>query len=239
MVLPNTRNALFLVLYLFILQERCHSFLTLLAFSHRTRHLSYVRESPENLAEDMRKQAEKLRQEVASFQQKKEANAEAERKSLEKVQEEKQAIRERYSAMLPILKGDGQTLEERIDFPPRQPDGTSYIKTCEASLPLGLILGESEDIPGLTVVDEVVEGSNGQKAGVRVGDIVRACTACQTMMKAPTWQILAGGIGMPETQRMMFNIDGRPFEEVMDAISSNRMDPEGRPVILVVERLED
>ena len=32
--------------------------------------------------------------------------------------------------------------------------------------------------------------------------------------------------------------DGRPFEEVMEAVSSNRMDPEGRPVWLVLERPE-
>jgi len=36
----------------------------------------------------------------------------------------------------------------------------------------------------------------------------------------------------------MFATDGRPFEEVMDAVSSNRMDPEGRAVWLVLERPE-
>ena len=55
-------------------------------------------------------------------------------------------------------------------------------------------------------------------------------------MEAPTWQLLAGGIGIPKTKRMMYVVDQRPFEEVMDAIGSNRMDPENRPVILVVER---
>jgi len=232
--MTNTR---FLLLYLFLLSEKCHSFLVSTSKDNRIR--SYLEGSPENLAEDLRKQAEKLRKEVASFQQEKEESAEAERRSVEKIQEEKETIRQQYSAQVPILKGDGQTMVERIDFPPRRADGTSYIKTLEASLPLGLILGESEEISGLTVVDEVAEGSNGEQAGVQVGDIVRACTACQTMMKAPTWQILAGGIGMPKTQRMMYNIDGRPFEEVMNAIASNRMDPQERPVILVVERQEE
>jgi hypothetical protein len=41
---------------------------------------------------------------------------------------------------------------------------------------------------------------------------------------------------MPKTKRFVYSVDGRPFEEVMDAVGSNRMDPEERPVILVVER---
>lgn len=114
--------------------------------------------------------------------------------------------------------------------------GDTFITTCEAPLPIGIILGESEDIPGAMVVDEVAEQSNGEAAGVQVGDILRACTACRAMMKAPTWQILAGGIGQPETARFMYMVDGRPFEEVMEAIGSNRMDPEQRPIVLVLEK---
>ena len=116
------------------------------------------------------------------------------------------------------------------------PVGDTYIVACAAALPIGIILGESEDIPGAMVVDEVGEGSNGAAAGVEVGDILRACTACRAMMKAPTWQILAGGIGQPETARFMYTVDGRPFEEVMEAIGSNRMDPDQRPIVLVLEK---
>jgi len=195
-----------------------------------------LEESAENVAEELRKKAEKLRKEVASFQQEKDETIQAEKKAAEQIKTEEEAIRQKYSAEIPIMKGDGSTVVERIDFPPRFKSEDSYIETFEAPLPLGLILGESEDMPGLTMVDEVSKGGNGEIAGVKVGDIVRACTACQTIMKAPTWQLMAGGIGMPETRRMMYNIDGRPFEEVMEAVSSNRMDPEGRPVILVVER---
>jgi hypothetical protein len=192
--------------------------------------------SPEDIAKQLREQAERLREEVASFQRGKDDALRAEQEAAELVRQEKQAIRSRYSAEVPILKGDGSTVLEQIDFPPRFKDGKSYITKLEARLPLGVILGESQDMPGLTVVDEVAQGSNGDLAGLQVGDVVRACTACQAMMKAPTWQILAGGIGMPETQRFMFSVDGRPFEEVMGALGSNRMDPQGRPVVLVVER---
>ena len=37
--------------------------------------------------------------------------------------------------------------------------------------------------------------------------------------------------------RFMFGTDYQPFEQVMDAIGANRMDPEERPVLLVLERL--
>ena len=38
---------------------------------------------------------------------------------------------------------------------------------------------------------------------------------------------------------MMFSTDNKPFEEVMDAIASNAMDPESREVWLVVERMDE
>jgi len=228
-----------LSIYLFLLTATSHAFVIPKLSEARISYTFELHESAENVAEELRKKAEKLRKEVASFEQEKEETIQAEKRVAGKIQVEKEAIRERYSAEVPILKGDGNTVLERIDFPPRIRDGNSYIETYEASLPLGILLGESEDISGLTVVDEVAKGSNGENAGVQVGDIVRAFTSCQTVMKTPTWQILVGGIGMPETKRMMYNVDGRPFEEVMEAIGSNRMDPEGRPVILVVERKEN
>ena len=224
------------IVLLMLLMTMCHSFIAQPIRSSVFRARIALESSPEDVARELREQADKLRKQVASFEQEKEQAAKAERELLEKSRQEKQVVRNRYSAKVPIMKGDGSTVVERVDFPPRWPEGTSLIWTCEASLPLGIILGESEAIRGLTVVDEVVEGSNGALAGVRVGDIVRACTACRAIMKAPTWQILAGGIGMPETCRFMYNIDGRPFEEVMQAIGSNRMDPEQRPVLLVLER---
>mmetsp|Transcript_21197 Transcript_21197/g.32211 ORF Transcript_21197/g.32211 Transcript_21197/m.32211 type:complete len:96 (-) Transcript_21197:33-320(-) len=94
-------------------------------------------------------------------------------------------------------------------------------------------------MPGITTVDEVGEGSNAELAGVKVGDILRACTACQVSMEMPTWQLMAGGIGRPKTSRMMWSVDGKVFEEVMEALISNSMDPQARPVWLVVERIED
>jgi hypothetical protein len=150
-----------------------------------------------------------------------------------------QAKRERYSAVVPILKPDGNTAEERCDFSPFwKEEGSSFVTVFEAELPLGIILGESEEFQGAITVDEVYDDTNGGKAGIKVGDLLRAFTACRLEMVQPTWQLVVGGIGQPKTVRFMYSADNRPFEEVMDAMGSNRMDPQARPIPLVVERRE-
>ena len=116
--------------------------------------------------------------------------------------------------------------------------GKSKIVTVQAPLPLGLVLGEDSTIPGIISVDEVAKDGNGDSVGIREGDIVRAITACQTVMSTPTWQLLAGGIGQPKSKRFMYSVDGRPLEEVLDAIGSNRMDSQERDIWLVLERLD-
>jgi hypothetical protein len=205
----------------------------------------------DNNAEELRKQAQKLRQEVNQFEQTKKDENQKVIKQNKKIQQQKQDEYMQYSAEVPILKGDGTEVMERVQFLPRfkaEEEGSSSNKkknrmiseiiTIQAPLPLGLILGQSDELPGLTTVDEIGEGSNGEQAGVQVGDLVRACTACQVSMEMPTWQLMAGGIGRPKTSRMMFSTDGKPFEEVMDALVSNQMDPNGRDVWLVIERMK-
>jgi hypothetical protein len=36
----------------------------------------------------------------------------------------------------------------------------------------------------------------------------------------------------------MYSVDGKPLEEVLDAVGSNRMDANGRNVVLVLERVD-
>ena len=192
--------------------------------------------SLEQEAEKLKEQASKLREEIENFQKQKDTIDTTERQKIQTELDKREAYIEKYSAVIPILKPDGKTVEERVQFPPRLKDQDSNIIACEAYLPLGIILGESETQAGMTVVDEVAEGSNGGASGVRVGDIVRAFTACRVEMDQPLWQVMAGGIGRPKTMRFMYGSDGNPFEQVMEAIGSNRMDPEGRPVIIVIER---
>lgn len=193
--------------------------------------------SPEEEAARLREQARKLREEIEAFQRQKETMEESERRQIQAELEERTAYIDRYSAMVPILKPDGSTVVENVQFPPRLPeDQNSTLLVCEAALPLGIILGESETEFGMTVVDDFLEDSNGAEAGIQLGDVVRAFTACKVEMDLPMWQLMAGGIGRPKTVRFMYSADGKPFEQVMDAISSNRMDPQGRPVLLVLER---
>jgi hypothetical protein len=121
--------------------------------------------SSENEARRLKEEAERIRAEVASFEQEKENVVRKEEEKQKEEQSQKQQVRMRYSAEVPILKEDGSTVVERVDFPPRIKDGSSRIEVYSASLPLGIILGESEEYPGAICVDEVGIGSNGELAG--------------------------------------------------------------------------
>ena len=193
-------------------------------------------------AQKLLDEAKRLREEVKSFDKAKQDVVDAENLKKEKIVAEKKETRMRYSAEVPILKGNGIEEVERVDFPPllsSKSDCSSFIYSVEADLPLGMILGEDDSgLPALRV-DELSDDGNAASAGIREGDLLRACTATQTTMETPTWQLLAGGIGQPKTKRFMYSTDGRPFEEVMDAIGSNRQDVQGRPAVLVFERLEN
>lgn len=161
----------------------------------------------------------------------------------------------RLSINLPISKPDFTVVDEDVEFAPSLPLGTSELVRIAAPLPLGLILEEggadaeeNDGVPeeataagspvgrGFTWVAEVADEGNAAGAGVRVGDVLRACSAVKVQMEMPTWQLLGGGIGRPRPFRFIYSVDQRPFEEVMEAVGSNRLDPEARDVLLVVER---
>ena len=198
-----------------------------------------IGKNDDNNAEKLLKQAEKLRQEVSQFQKKKDAEVQEIQRERQKVEKEKESEYLRYSVEVPILKGDGAEYMERVQFLPRlKGKKKSKIITVQAPLPLGMILGQCDEMPGLTTVDDIGENSNAEAIGVQIGDLLRACTACQVTMQQETWQLIGGGIGRPKTTRMMYSTDGKPFEEVMEALGSNRMDPNERPVWLVLERME-
>jgi len=187
-------------------------------------------------ARRLREKAQRLKEEAQARQNEKDLISKAEKIQIEQIQKEKLDRKSRYSVEIPILKADGSTEFEIVEFAPKLPMNKSRITACQAYLPLGLILGEDEE--NLHRVDEVAKGGNGEASGVHVGDILRAVTACQVTMEAPTWQLIAGGIGQPKTKRFMFSVDGVPFEQVMKAVVSNRMDPENRPLWLVLETPE-
>ena len=58
-------------------------------------------------------------------------------------------------------------------------------------------------------------------------------------METPTWQLMMGGNGQPKTKRFMYSTNNKSFEEVMDAVGSNGMDPDGRPAWVELKRLQD
>ena len=105
-----------------------------------------------------------------------------------------------------------------------------------------MILQESDDAGGRPIV---VVGAVGEdrtrRRRVCARATSRATSAVRQQMEMPTWQLLGGGIGRPKTFRFIFGADldakpARDFEEVLGAVGSNRLDPQGRPAILVVER---
>ncbi|KAL3799162.1 hypothetical protein HJC23_002290 [Cyclotella cryptica] len=183
-----------------------------------------LREQASNL-EKTKRQAERV------MQQQQEAARQEER-------QKKDQWKERYSVVIPILKDMGEEVMERVDFAPRIKGGKSRILSTQAPLPLGIVLGQDSESSLITVDDILPEGNGATIGKIQQGDILRAVTACQTTMETPTWQLLAGGIGMPKTRRFMFSADGKALEEVLNAVGSNRMDAAGRDVVLVIERVD-
>jgi hypothetical protein len=209
-------------------------------------------------------QANQLRIEIEILEQQKQNTQRIEEQKRQEEDSLAVLVRDRYSAIIPILKPDGTTIMERCTFTPTHEDGASFITTFESMLPLGIIIGEATrtitDSDGSTrsrpyiVIDDMSSMSHGEQCGLQVGDILHACTACKVDMELPTWQLLLGGIGRPKTNRYMYAIDtsspqqqvGQPpynpnnnlLDNTMNAIASNRIDPEQRPILLFIERCD-
>mmetsp|Transcript_13469 Transcript_13469/g.41691 ORF Transcript_13469/g.41691 Transcript_13469/m.41691 type:complete len:194 (+) Transcript_13469:182-763(+) len=184
-------------------------------------------------------EAARLRREIAD------AEAEAAAASMPDEPAEPPAPRapEGLSVVLPIARPDWSVEPTECFFAPRTKRAGVELKAFDVAVPCGVILEERDDESGapIVVVGAVGDQSNAAAAGVLPGDILRATTAVKQQMELPTWQILAGGIGRPKTFRFVFgcDLDGQPqrtFEDVLGAVGSNRLDPEGRPAVLVVER---
>lgn len=143
----------------------------------------------------------------------------------------------RLKLILPMSKPDWSVVEEEVEFMPFL--NNSQLLRLDVKVPCGIVLEQQED-DGVAVV-EVGPESNGERAGVRVGDRLRATSALRAQMEMPTWQLIGGGIGRPRLFRFIFGCDlcgppRRSFEDVLAAVASNREDPDGRPALLVLER---
>ena len=139
-----------------------------------------------------------------------------------------------FSAAVPLFnKADGGTTQiETIELTPFYKPGMSRLLVVEATVPVGIILGESEDFWGAAVVDEVAEETyDEQGVDIQPGDLVRGFTACQVIPAARGW-----GRPTNHVARYFYTADFRPFQDLMNALASNRLDPTFRRVYLVLER---
>jgi len=113
----------------------------------------------------------------------------------------------------------------------------------ELERPLGIVF--EQRLKGVTTeifVDEVVEGGNAARAGVRPGDVLRLTTAVFLVSAAidvTTW------LNPPSKRNVKayLECDGKSFDKVMDAIASHSVQidtPEGKQDVntvgLVLER---
>mmetsp|Transcript_68072 Transcript_68072/g.154010 ORF Transcript_68072/g.154010 Transcript_68072/m.154010 type:complete len:213 (-) Transcript_68072:196-834(-) len=119
-------------------------------------------------------------------------------------------------------------------FSPSFKDDECSLACVEIELPMGMVIEESADIQGRLEVVEVMEGSNAEFAGVKVGDLLRACTAQKTDAYAAAngniaFNVLGGGTtaGVEMNKRALYTADGRPLEGCLEAIGTNSEDNQG------------
>jgi hypothetical protein len=112
--------------------------------------------------------------------------------------------------------------------------------------PLGIVFEEKMDgIYTKIVVDEIVPGSNAEKADVRVGDVLRVTSA---VFNVPGVIDVTAWLNPPKSSncKAFFVADQKPFDKVMSAIQSHAVPvdtPDGEVEIgevgLILERRAD
>uniref|UniRef100_A0A7S1U795 PDZ domain-containing protein n=1 Tax=Phaeomonas parva TaxID=124430 RepID=A0A7S1U795_9STRA len=121
-------------------------------------------------------------------------------------------------------------LDQVLD--PSFSDDNSALATVQVPLPMGMVIEESATLEGKVEVVEVVEGSNAEKAGVQVGDVLRGCTAMAVNLAKAAEEDVAfnalAGATKPGLCRAFYIADGMPFDETMNALTSNA-EQEGGP----------
>lgn len=114
-------------------------------------------------------------------------------------------------------------LDQVLD--PSYEDDNSALATVQMPLPMGMVIEESATLPGKVEVVEVTAGSNAEKAGVVVGDVLRGCTAMAVNIDKAAEEDVAfnalAGAAKPGLQRAFYVADEMPFDETMKALTSN------------------
>ena len=128
-------------------------------------------------------------------------------------------------------------------FSPSWKDDLCSLACVEVPMPLGMVIEESGTMKGRIEVVDIVEGSNAEVSGIRVGDVLRAVTAQKKDAMAAAegniaFNALAGATTSGvEVKRALYIADGRSFDFAMEALLSNSVDNGGPgEVALVLER---
>lgn len=143
--------------------------------------------------------------------------------------------------------GPGMQPIEEV-FEPSWPDDTSAMATARIPFPADMRFQESGRIPGRFEVIEVGEGSNAEKAGIKVGDLIRGVTAIAQnramMQKAIEKDVafsLSGGTTGTNVEMgyvpALFIADDQSFDNFAKALVSNKNEQGGRnEAVFIIER---
>jgi len=114
-------------------------------------------------------------------------------------------------------------------FDPSVKDDTTAVAAVVVDAPFGMVIEESANYPGKVEVLELVDGSNAEKAGVRVGDILRGTTAMALDIQSASEEDFGFSIGISEgtRQRAFLPTDRKSFDLIMNALKSNAADNGG------------
>ena len=97
-------------------------------------------------------------------------------------------------------------------------DENSCLAVVKCELPLGMVIDEVKDtegrLSGIYEISEVYEGGNAEKAGIKVGDALRACNASATRPVNDTAFVEAN----TKRGRALFSADGADFDNVIKAV---------------------
>lgn len=131
--------------------------------------------------------------------------------------------------------GGGNVGRETLTFAPN-----TKAVALVVTRPLGIVF---EEVDGKIVAVELVEGSNAERAGVKVGDVLRMTSAValgKSRVEVKKWQVEPSTDMRKQgsNRRAFFVADGAGFEAVMNAIISNGQPVDGEEAATVSLLLE-
>ena len=133
-----------------------------------------------------------------------------------------------FAGAIELAQEDGSKRRTPAEWQPWYGAGKSICFQRELTLPLGIILEEAGG--GAIRVAEVRPGGSGEDRDIRPGDVLRACSAISSTIVYGNAMFPLDGANT-KWRRTLAPCDMRPFEQVMEQVTSN----EGT-ILLVLER---